>query len=280
MSTSALSAAARNRAPGALPGLCIAGLLLLLAAPPSTIAADQVELLRRAQSAFDQAVNVSARDEAAARRLFADSAAAYRALLDGGLRNAALEYNTGNAFYRAGELARGILHLRRAQRLAPADEDVAANLKHMRADVAPQITSTTPPLIRSLFDWHTRVSPRVRWWTALLAGGAGWALLLAWLRRRNNGLLTAAVCGVVLGAAASASLLWQLHAERHTPAAVVVASQQPLRIGRGEGYDPALREPLGPGVELRVLDTRGGWVRVQLASGLEGWLPDSAIERI
>ena len=64
------------------------------------------------------------------------------------------------------------------------------------------------------------------------------------------------------------------------PMAVVCGAEHILRLGSGEGSDAAMSEPLGPGVELRVIGGRGEWVEVRLVDGREGWLPAAAIERI
>ena len=72
----------------------------------------------------------------------------------------------------------------------------------------------------------------------------------------------------------------QLLDEHARPHAVVTTPHQKLRAGRGEGYDEVLKQPLGSGVELRVLDTRGDWVEVLLADNVSGWVPLRAITRV
>lgn len=241
----------------------------------------QAALLQQAQGYFDQGVNTGVKDPAGARELFRQSEAAFREVIASGAENAGVEYNAGNAAFRAGNVGGAILHLRRAIRLAPAAKDIRANLDYVRERVTPQVKSAgETQFVRTALGWHYATSLGARWWTAAGAGVLGWALLFAWTRRRGGGLFGIACAAIAISAAASGSLLWQLHFEYHTPEGVVIAQDQVLRVGRGDGYEPALREPLGPGVELRVLETRGDWLRVELASGVIGWLPANAVERV
>ena len=113
-----------------------------------------------------------------------------------------------------------------------------------------------------------------------IASIVGWLGLRLRLRWRSRALLTLSCLIVLLGLANAASVAWQLHDEAQHPAAVVVSGEHILRLGRGEGYDPALNQPLGPGVELRILNQRADWVEVQLPDDKTGWLPMEAVERI
>jgi hypothetical protein len=241
----------------------------------------QRELLREGLNAFDEAVGVARDDPARAESLYRSSAAAFETLSDHGVRNAALEYNLGNAHFRLGELGRAIVHYRRAQLLDPTNAALSANLEYARNRVEPYIEPTgTRQLTTRLMFWTNHVSIQDRFWLAAIgsaAGWLGWALRLRW---RSRPLTVLASVAIVFGLANAASVGWQLHDQtRHAPA-VVVGSGQVLRLGRGEGYDPALSQPLGPGVELRILSERAGWVEVELPDAQTGWLPLIAVERI
>src|SRR5579871_5497389 len=59
---------------------------------------------------------------------FSDAAQKYQAAADAGLRNWVLEYNLGNAYYRAGEIGKAILHFERAFRMNSGQADVIYNL--------------------------------------------------------------------------------------------------------------------------------------------------------
>ncbi len=239
----------------------------------------QREILRSALTAYDQAVAVARERPDEARQLYRQAAGGLLALRDAGRDNAAVEYNLGNIYFRLGELGRAVLHYRRAERLAPGDARLRANLRYARDRVEPVIVPTGQGrLVRSLLFWHYDTSPRQRFVVLMIASGAGWLLLLGGLLRRRRPLVLIAAPFLVATVAVTASLLWQLHDEARRPPAVVVGDAVALRLGRGEGADLALKQALGPGVELRILRQHGDWVEVQLANDQTGWLPAQAVE--
>jgi hypothetical protein len=239
------------------------------------------DIVRDALKAFDGAVAIAQDDHTRAKQLFRQAAAAFESLVTDGARSVALEYNLGNTYFRLGELGRAILHYRRARQLEPSDAKLTANLRYARNRVEPSITASGEQrLLRRLLFWHYNTSLRTRFWFIVIASLVGWVGLAIWLHRRSNALALLSGLAIALALANAASAGWQLHDETHRPPAVVVEGEYVLRLGRGEGYDPAMRQPLGPGVELRVLQQRGDWVEVRLANGQTGWLPAAAIAHI
>ena len=274
---------ARRRA---APALQVLALVLAAALPAARgdeplTPARQHEIVRDALNAYDQAVGVAREDPARAAQLYRQAAGGFEALAEGGVRNAALEYNLGNTFFRLGDLGRAVLHYRRAERLATGDARIAANLRYARGRVEPIISpSDESRLLRQVLFWHYQTTPAQRFWVLVGCVSIGWPCLLAWLRWRRGGLAAAGLIFVALAALNAASIQWQLRDEQRHPLAVVVQDRQPLRLGRGEGSDLALQQPLGAGVELRILQRRGEWVEVRLANGQTGWLPAGAVAHL
>lgn len=262
-----------------------AGLLLLLAGTSRLAAAERAErlreLLRGALDAFDQAVSASRSNPSRAEQLYRRAAADFEALAASGVRNASLEYNLGNTYFRLGDLGRAVLHYRRALRLDPRHTDASANLEYVRQRVKPYLSPTAgTELTRRLLFWQYGTSRQQRFWAAAIFSAAGWLLLLLRLRWPSGPLLVAALTCISLGLANGGLIAWELRSEQLEPAAVLVRGEHVLRRGRGEAYEPARSEALGPGVELRVLEERAGWVRVRLRNDETGWLPAQAVERV
>ncbi len=271
-----MSAAIRRWSAGAL---IVA--LVVFARGESSPSVDRAALVRDALAAYDHGVSLARSQPEASAQSFEHAIRAFQALRESGLRSAALEFNLGNAHYRAGDLGRAVLSYLRAQRIRPADSDLAANLEYVRRQVRPQIAApTTTMLLDRLADWSARASVESRFWFSAVCATCGWGVLvvLALARRSAAGLRATCAAVIAVGLVAATSAGWELRRDALTPVAVVVAGDQTLRTGRGAAYEAVLTEPLGPGVELRVLERRGGWSHVRLASGGVGWLPDEAIE--
>jgi tetratricopeptide (TPR) repeat protein len=267
-------------------GMVRAALLLGLAAaaiaeplsPPR-----QREILQEALGAYDRAISAARENPAQASELYRQAAAGFAALVEAGTHNSALEYNLGNTYYRLGDVGRAVLHYRRAQALDPTDERLAANLRYVRDHVEPAIApSGQSALAHQLLFLHytTSLQQRCAWLVVTVALGYG--LLCAWLRWRRRGLLLGGLIGAALALSFGLSLSWELQERGTRPAAVVVTGQPFLRYDRDEtsGTNLVLKQPLGPGVELRILQQRGDWVEVQLLNDQKGWLPAAAVERV
>jgi len=268
----------------ALFAALVCGLLAELSDPVAAqplSPARQRQVLREALALYDEAVAVSRTDPTQAAEMFRRSAAGLLALRAAGVRNAALEYNLGNVYFRLGELGRAVLHYRRAEQLSPHDHRLRANLRYARQRVEPNIApSGQSRLVRQLAFWHYQTSPRQRFWALIVLSSIGWSLLFAWLLRGYRLVAAGGLICVLLGLGSAASLLWQMVDERRHPHAVVINSEAYLRLGRGMGADLALKQALGPGVELRILRRHGEWVEVQLPSEQTGWLPADSLELV
>src|SRR5881396_2723410 len=114
-------------------------------------------------TAFDQANQLYEEGK------FAEAATAYEKMLRPGQASPALYFNLGNAFFKAGQLGRAVLKYRLAERLAPRDPDIRANLKFARNSVG--AGAPTP-------GWWQRWTSRLTLdeWT-LLTSGALWLWL-------------------------------------------------------------------------------------------------------
>ncbi len=220
-------------------------------------AADPVETFVTANAAYE-------------RGDYAQAAALYGRLLDGGRRSGALHYNHGNALLRDGQLGAAVAAYRRALALEPRNQDAAANLLFSRRSARDAIEPPAPsPALRTLFFWH---------WSASRAELVRAGALLSWLffgllvlrrrRRQWAGLVPAA--GAVLGLwlALAGSLL--VHALRPSRVAVILPPE--IEVHSGTDRESVVRFRLHAGTELRAGERRGAWQQVLLPDGQQGFV--------
>ena len=239
------------------------------------------ELARTGLNAFDEAIDAVRQNPARAQELYRSAAAAFETLAEHGVSSAALEYNLGNTYFRLGDLGRAVLHYRRGARLDPADAALNANLAYARNRVEPFIKPHgKQQLVARLMFWTNRVPAHWSIWIAAFVSVVGWGGLLFWRRRRSGALLALSCFAIALSLIVAGAAAWQLHDQSVRPHAVIIDGEYVLRLGRGQGYDPAIARPLGHGVELRVLSERADWAEVRLVDGQTGWLPAAALEKI
>jgi tetratricopeptide (TPR) repeat protein len=233
----------------ALPVLCT--LLFIVPRLPAASAAE----------VFDEANRLYERGQ------FAEAAATYEGLVRAGTGSPALFFNLGNAYFKAGHVGWALVNYRRAEELAPRDPDIRANLRFARNSVP----GAGP---RPLSRW-SRGLPRLSLnESALLAAGALWLwlglLTLRQLRPATRKPLRAVTILAGLGAVALAALLaakWRAGASR---TAIVVVPEATVRAGPHAESQNSFT--VRDGLELEVLDTRDGWLRVADANRRIGWL--------
>lgn len=226
-----------------------------------------------------------------AQAAFGRSADLWRMLVEDGVEDPAVWFNLGNAELRAGRVGEAILAYRRAQRLAPTDDDIAANLAVARSKVARPVEADANDLDFGDAAAGWRILPMAaRWWIGVVAWIGFWGLLLA--RRTiasvredesesrtafwRGGLLA---CGVV-AIACVATVGIDLAAPGWRPVGVIVENEVVVRSGNGEGFEAAIEEPITAGVEFRILEDRPGWWRIELPDGSQGWIPTGTGSRV
>jgi tetratricopeptide (TPR) repeat protein len=196
---------------------------------------------------------------------FTEAAAAYEKALQSGAASAALYFNLGNAWFKSGQPGRALAAYRQAERLAPRDPDVRANLQFVRNQV--QGPTMSPGL------WERSLATlSVNEWTALTALPFWICLLLlmtiqfrpSWKPVLNSYVWTCGIATVALGFCLN-SALSATSANR----AVVVASEAQVRYGPLEDSNGVVT--VHDGAEINVLDHKNDWLLVSVGNR-NGWL--------
>ena len=199
---------------------------------------------------------------------FAAAAQSYQALLKQGAVSPALHFNAGNALFKSGQIGQALYHYRLAERLAPRDPDIQANLAFARRLVRGGLVTETPWWSRfltllSLDDWTVVAAAGLwLWLLALAAGQCSDAV-----RRALSGY-TATLGVATLLAAALLGAAW--FASQRTHAAVVIVPEAVVRFGPLEESQSAYT--LRDGSELEVLDEKDGWLQVLDDTRRAGWV--------
>ena len=214
--------------------------------------------------------------------LYEQAARSYQQLADKGYDDPALYYNLGNAYFKQGDLGRAILNYLRAERIAPRDDDVKANLDFARGQTLDVLETGEAPFIRFvtglLFRFTTGELGAVALASWLLFSGS---LLLAmigprrWLAWARPAALVTAVL-LLLGAG---SLAGRLYVDSTSREAVIVVEEVDVLSGPGNRYNPEFT--LHAGAETGLVERRGAWARIALPGGsLQGWVPAASVEEV
>lgn len=209
---------------------------------------------------------------------YGDAIALYEQLLDGGRTRSAVYYNLGNAYLRSGDLGHAIAAFLEASALNPRDQDTEANLTFARSLRKDALAAPEPSAVaRTLFFWRYAFAPHEIVRACAVASALLFGLLIAlWLRPAVEPLRWGA-SGVAI---ALLALLVALGATALFPRQVAVVVPPEVEARSGNDPETVVRFLLHSGAEVRALEARAGWVRIQLPDGEQGWLPREHVELI
>ena len=209
---------------------------------------------------------------------------AYSSILGAGFESGDLHFNTGNAYFKLGDLGRAILHYERARRLLPRDEGVQANLALARRLTVDEVEALPRFWVLSAWDWWVTLLPRNLLLLLVaafyLAGMAGVVALI--LRRGTPAALwggrVALVGGVVTLVLGLNLLVRELGLSRAEEAVVLVA-EVPVRSAPSDDGDLTVFT-VHEGTKVRIDRRSDEWAEVVLEDGKVGWLKLEAVETI
>jgi len=264
--------------------MTLAALLLIAAVVVSALVARgrvaSVDALavETAEATYAEGLALAKDDPASARARFLESAAMFAEAARAD-PTAGLHFNRANALARAGEVGHAIAAYRAAAALAPADARIAANLAATRATLARSVEPPSQRLVERAAAVWGAFDESSRWIGAILLFAVGSAILVVIERPRRAAFVTMS-CAALAGSSLLASTVL-LDQWRRAEASRVVVLVEPttLRKGNGDGFEPALVEPLPAGTEAIGTEERPGWLAITLGDGTTGWVPTAATAR-
>ncbi len=200
-------------------------------------------------------------------------------VLAAGVDDPVVHYNLGNAWFKAGRLGFAIYHYRHAHRLAPRDEDIAANLEYARFLALDSIDEEARTDTR-VEGWLDRITPE----EALRVPLALWILAalaaILWQLRPTRTLLWRRIAASLVVLWGAVLILAVVIHQRTTglDEGVVLAREVVVRNGPGDSFDTAF--VLHEGAEVVVEGERGSWTEISLPGDLRGWLASDQLARL
>lgn len=206
----------------------------------------------------------------------------YEALIDRGYSDAALYFNLGNSYFESVNLGRAILSYLRARKISPRDMDIRDNLELARGMTVDRVAAEGASLVESVSYFGHRWATPDELGTAVvllwIASGVAIGALLVWrvfpLRRVVRAVTTSAT---VVTALLLLLVVSMTYAYPHDSTGVVTAPAVEIVSGPGPQYSEEFT--LHSGAEVRVTDSRHGWLLIELPGGeLRGWVPSHTID--
>ena len=197
---------------------------------------------------------------------------------NGGIQNADIFVNLGNAAMGAERLGPAILAYRRALALDPDHHRARQNLDYARTllpDWVPKPERSS--FLDTFFAWGRNWTAEETKVFAAIAFLFVAILVAASIRWRQTMLRNLAIMPALLWLSLLGLMLLK-SSDNAANGAVVIVPEVTARSADSTGAPPRLPQPLPSGTEVQVIEKRDRWIRVRLVDSRDAWLPDSALE--
>lgn len=207
----------------------------------------------------------------------------YQAIVEKGVKSAAVFYNLGNAYFKTGNFPKAILNYERAKRLVPSDEDIEFNLEKSRTYIIDKIEAIPELFIISWVNrWLSFLSSNSWALLSLIVFIAALAILLMYF------LITSAhikrlsfFFGIILIMIS----LFSYFAAKRTRNLIEksnsgVVMEQIVRVKSSPDNESSDMFVIHEGTKIFILREVDSWSEIRLADGKQGWMETEDFEKI
>lgn len=215
---------------------------------------------------------------------WSDAAAGYERISGMGLESAPLYCNTGDAFFKEGNVPMAILYYERALKLDPSYEDARYNLDMLKMMIQDRIDPVPEFILKVWARKMCYMMDSDSWaWCFLVLLAATLALVLLFLLApgsggRRAGFFTGIVT-LLLAVSALSFSIWQKRDYMSADEAIVMRPVTSVKSSPSSESSMDLFI-LHEGTKVTIVDSVGDWSNIELVDGRQGWIPSADMEII
>ncbi|HMN25807.1 MAG TPA: tetratricopeptide repeat protein [Ignavibacteriaceae bacterium] len=207
----------------------------------------------------------------------------YNKLIKQGYQGTSLYYNLGNAHYRLGNVGYAILYYEKALKLSPNDEDVKHNLELARINIKDKVETLPPFFIFNIWE-SVLASLSVSGWTVFVYIVFILLLLcvIAYFFSRTStqqrisffsgvGVFAVLILAIIL-------LAVKMNKEFNIKDGIIVSNVVNVKSSPDNSSKDEFI--VHEGLKIRLEDKVDNWVKIRLADGKLGWIPEENLKQI
>ncbi|MCC6255709.1 MAG: tetratricopeptide repeat protein [Ignavibacteriaceae bacterium] len=207
----------------------------------------------------------------------------YNKLIKQGYQGTSLYYNLGNAHYRLGNVGYAILYYEKALKLSPNDEDVKHNLELARINIKDKVETLPPFFIFNIWE-SVLASLSVSGWTVFVYIVFILLLLcvIAYFFSRTStqqrisffsgvGVFAVLILAIIL-------LAVKMNKEFNIKDGIIVSNVVTVKSSPDNSSKDEFI--VHEGLKIRLEDKVDNWVKIRLADGKLGWIPEENLKQI
>lgn len=204
-------------------------------------------------------------------------------IIENGEHSAAVYHNLGNAYYKLNQIGPSIYYYEKALQLAPGDGDIENNLAFAQNATVDAIE----PLPQTVFKrWYSNVSGILTYegWaraTVLFSFAAVLFFLIYYFAisesRKRIFFVSSMISGILLLITLVMAFKTREDFVKDTPA-IIFAESIEVKSEPTMGSEASF--VLHEGTKVQVVAEDEDWVRIVLADGKDGWIPEDDLKRL
>lgn len=215
---------------------------------------------------------------------WSDALEGYGLISGMGLESASLYCNTGDAYFKDGNVAKAILYYEKALKLDPSYSDARFNLELLNSGIQDRIDPVPEFVLKAWIRDLCYIMDSDAWAVCFLVFLAlTFAMTLLFiLAPRAGGRRAGFFTGLVMLVFAVFSLTFSIWQKRDSMKADDAVVMRPVTSVRSSPSSESSTDLfiLHEGTKVRIIDAVGQWNNIELADGRQGWIPSSDIEII
>ena len=216
--------------------------------------------------------------------LWTDAVNDYELIAGMGLESASLYCNTGDAYFKDGNVPKAILYYEKALKIDPSYEDARYNLELLNASIQDRI-DPVPEFILKVWMRDICYVMNSDSWAVCFLVFLALTLIMALVfimaptaGGRRAGFFTGILMLVIAIFSISFSV-WQKKDYMSADEAIIIRPVTSVKSSPASGASTDLFI-LHEGTKVRIIDEVGKWKNIELADGRQGWLPSDDMELI
>ncbi len=214
---------------------------------------------------------------------FETAISAYKQLIKDGYESSALYFNLGNAYYKTDSIANSILYYEKAKKMAPADEDVIANLKLANLKTIDKTETREQLIFKSWWDNFVTSKTSDNWGILCIVSFFIAFISLLVFRISSSSitkqLLFISFC-IFLVAAGSFYFLAETNHNMQTDAGQAILFNSSATIKSAPAENSKDLFIIHEGTKVTIIERNNNWFRIRMENGNEGWLMENAVRII
>ncbi len=192
-----------------------------------------------------------------------------------------LYYNLANACYKTDDLGRSILYYKKAQKLAPRDHDIAANLRLAQARAGVTFrpregiaTESPGSKLLKLFSLFEGVAASLTFrWSLVIS-----VVLTVFFAKERRWLIRLSITLAVLFYLSLAATIYKAHVQKSFRQAVVLYGSSGVLMKPGGSERRTAVLQVGTIVQIKC--RQNGWCRILMDNGEIGWVREDRLGEI